>query len=270
MGNHFSESQKSVQNPLPSSEQLAIRKLYETDLQSDIKVGVKFENFENVFGSSVLGDFPKYLYNRISKDNKIELRSLEELFQYTCRTTSINALEIVWTASGPGSAVNSDENDKLEDFFNLMIAISEYPRPTVSNTVGRSLSRHLRSYFQRLDKGDENVKKTISLECLASWSNNYSPCIHKVVVAYFTTTLLKYADSGLKRSNYFTPPILKEPSSIVDSTCLLPLAYYSNSMQGSWVRLFSSEINGSSFNRIAHHLLGYDVSLRAGSCRQQL
>lgn len=48
------------------------------------------------------------------------------------------------------------------------------------------------------------------------------------------------------------------PSILVKHNEMLLLGMYSKMLQGSWRLLYSSDKHGMSFNRIAHHLLGYD------------
>ena len=57
---------------------------------------------------------------------------------------------------------------------------------------------------------------------------------------------------------FFQPPNLSVASEIVSPYDLVPLAFYHEHLQGEWKRLYSSSVDGSSFNRVTHHILGYD------------
>jgi hypothetical protein len=55
-----------------------------------------------------------------------------------------------------------------------------------------------------------------------------------------------------------TLPKLLSPSFILTSNhTVFGLALASPCLQGAWTRLYTSEENGLSFNRICHHILGY-------------
>ena len=55
----------------------------------------------------------------------------------------------------------------------------------------------------------------------------------------------------------FVPPLIEpeESSDIISSTAdLIPFALYDLKMQGRWKRLYTTQRDGLSFNRIAHHV----------------
>lgn len=55
----------------------------------------------------------------------------------------------------------------------------------------------------------------------------------------------------------FLAPIIDpdEDSDIIRSSCdLMPLALYDINLQGRWKRLYTTQKDGLSFNRIAHHV----------------
>ena len=60
-------------------------------------------------------------------------------------------------------------------------------------------------------------------------------------------------------SSTFNIPILQGNSTILHNISILPLALFSSHLQGTWKKLYSTESDGLSFNRIAHHILGYGV-----------
>jgi len=66
------------------------------------------------------------------------------------------------------------------------------------------------------------------------------------------------ADSGSGAERKANAEAAELPSILVKNDEILLLGLYSKKLQGSWRLLYSSDKHGMSFNRIAHHLLGYD------------
>lgn len=91
---------------------------------------------------------------------------------------------------------------------------------------------------------------------LTSILNNYLPCTSKALETYISRVCFQ----GLHSPSYkpFLAPKLDFPSEILGESDLLPLALHSESLQGAWKRLYSTSVDGLSFNRIVYHSLGYD------------
>lgn len=72
----------------------------------------------------------------------------------------------------------------------------------------------------------------------------------------------------------FTPPLFDfdEKSDIVYSACdCFPLALYDTHLQGRWKRLYTTQKDGFSFNRIAHHVSVWKdfISLNYCACTRE-
>jgi TLD len=101
--------------------------------------------------------------------------------------------------------------------------------------------------------GDE----TISFECFVSWSDEWAAHMVRVLETY--VNFICFPSSLSPSFSPFFRPVLDQGSCIVTNECdLLSLGLYSGRLQGSWKRLYTSESDGLSFNRIVHHVLGYD------------
>lgn len=89
--------------------------------------------------------------------------------------------------------------------------------------------------------------------------NLYAPFAAKVVESFFS--VLCFRDHLSPAYKPFRPPKLSVASEICSIFDLIPLAMYNSMLQGYWQRLYSTSTDGLSFNRIVHHILGYDVRL---------
>lgn len=82
------------------------------------------------------------------------------------------------------------------------------------------------------------------------------PCASHVLRSFFFARMCP----GIAHSKTYSIPRLDAPSSIAAQlSTVFPLTLHSSSLQGRWTQLYSSDKHGFSFNRIAHHLLGYHV-----------
>lgn len=88
--------------------------------------------------------------------------------------------------------------------------------------------------------------------------NKYLPFASKIFESHISEACMP---SVLNSPSYsrFWPPSLSHHSSIVDHETLILLAMHNRHLQATWTRLYSTEIDGMSFNRVEHHILGYDV-----------
>lgn len=91
------------------------------------------------------------------------------------------------------------------------------------------------------------------------WVNEYTPNLSRLFVTYLN--LVCFPDVELLSFTPFCPPVLEMESLVATHSRLLPLALYTNYMQGKWKRLYTTERDGVSFNRVAHNILGYGVRL---------
>jgi hypothetical protein len=90
--------------------------------------------------------------------------------------------------------------------------------------------------------------------------HSYVPHFSKVIESHFSRVL--FPDLSSPSGNHFRCPRLTGAfdRGICKDCDLFPLALYTDGLQGIWHRLYSSNEDGFSFNRIEHALIGYNVS----------
>lgn len=96
----------------------------------------------------------------------------------------------------------------------------------------------------------------LNFEALISFVNNYMPHTAKALETFFSMACFKNVLSPSYKP--FLSPQLDTPSELVKPCDIMPLALYSEALQGQWKRLYSTSVDGLSFNRLAFHCLGYD------------
>ena len=107
-----------------------------------------------------------------------------------------------------------------------------------------------------------NMDTDLNLQTFLAGVHGYSAFAAKALETFVSRTA--YRDIHSPSYKPFVAPFYAESgeldSEILSSPMqLLPLALYSDALQGQWQRLYSSSVDGNSFNRIVHHILGYDV-----------
>ncbi|RYH30747.1 hypothetical protein EON65_04340 [archaeon] len=121
------------------------------------------------------------------------------------------------------------ESSKLEDFY---------------------INAHLKMH------GKENAN--VEFSELVSITLSYFPHAIKAFQTYFCLQLLHSDESPSYKP--FRPLELIDKSDIASSEQLACFSMHSDDLQGGWKRLYSSATDGLSFNRVVHHILGYEVS----------
>jgi len=110
----------------------------------------------------------------------------------------------------------------------------------------------------------EEEEPAVSFDEFYAWATASFPLLYQPFAAFIYSRLFCNSSSvggaalPLPPSLRLTLPKLLSPSFILTSNyTVFGLALASPSLQGAWTRLYTSEENGLSFNRICHHILGY-------------
>ena len=196
------------------------------------------------------------------------LLSRETFTTFLCDSLRVNSnrtVDIFWKL-----LLNEDEDitesGHLLRFFSFMLSLtnsvvtaSEKSSCTVNNLTAQLLVDAVIRQNSDEKSMSLSVAADSSHELLKRWIRVYGPCVPKIFESYLTEKCLGI-DKYLSFSP-FLPPSLNVKSDILvnGAADLIPLSLYSDLLQGSWSRLYSSSCDGLSFNRMIFHIIGYEV-----------
>jgi hypothetical protein len=184
------------------------------------------------------------------------------------RVNSSKTLQVFWNLLADGQSPESGL-EKLLLFFKLLLSLLDHEEiekkrlSEVLNTIAESAVKAVMKAESGVkDKVPVDVTVSAAFELLKHWVCNYGPCISKVFESYLTEACFP----NEKNPSFFPfrVPKTNVPSDLLPhgSAILILLSLYSDSLQGSWKRLYSSSSDGLSFNRMIHHTMGYEVRFR--------
>jgi hypothetical protein len=194
------------------------------------------------------------------------LKSFESFLGDGMRINSLQTLEAFWNLIGGNDDVEGVK--RLLDFFHLLLHLL-HPSDKLTEAETKTqenIAQQLVNSVLRLGKADTNEveKKPDSKTCfylLKQWVSVFGPCTSKIFETYLTETCFP----GVENPSFFPfrQPKIEVESYLLPngSSELIPLSLYCDALQGSWKRLYSSSVDGTSFNRMAHHIMGYEVYL---------
>lgn len=209
-------------------------------------------------------NYPEFAENLIHRGVFVSFRSFQKFVIESSRLSHSKSLESMWLSINPQS--DSLRDCEIARIFFILVFDMAFNNEISLNSFGSSLSRLLKfvkSHPQRL----ANIRDTtsladinsipLSLDDLIQWSNDYAPHLSKLIESYFNVTFF-----GNVKSPTFVrfkrPTFNEEGSSISLDSDILPLSFFNDKLRGSFKKLYTTEKDGRSFNRITHHLLGYD------------
>eukprot|EP00752_Nemacystus_decipiens_P005703 g5161.t1 len=113
----------------------------------------------------------------------------------------------------------------------------------------------------------------VSADALKAWVAERAPLLHHCLSTFMHTRCFLYGDARTlgvealpscatsfpKSLATFSPPRPQQPSFLLDNhqAEVFGLALSSKALQGPWMRIYNSEEDGLSFNRVAFKLVGY-------------
>lgn len=275
MGNAFdsdagktqSKSAPEEESYLTSAEKNVMKQLY-VKIRPD--TGVSKDNVLQLFGDAEKLVFSECILSWVQKDS-LSYAKFEKLIVQLCRMDSSTTIKTLWSLLSNRSK-DLDEN-KILVFFGIVLVLALPDDFFVNNDDNSKLSASVafhanllvENFTNSMKRQDPNfdIKSTTSVS-VCGWVNNFFPHIPRVIESYVTKRCFKDVLSPSFKP--FLAPILVSTSSayasgsILNELELLPLALTNPNLQDVWQRLYSSAVDGSSFNRIVHHILGYDVS----------
>jgi hypothetical protein len=156
----------------------------------------------------------------------------------------------------------SDDNDKANLFrfcrISLML-ISEREDTLNLGEVDRCAELLQNLYIAMARRNDPNMEIGSNMEAFVALVHEFTPHIAKAFHTYLSMRLLLASESPSFKP--FLPPSLSHKSETAPQLLLNALALYCEELQSDWKRLYSTTSDGLSFNRISHHVLGYEVKL---------
>jgi hypothetical protein len=178
-------------------------------------------------------------------------------------------LETLWTMCVKRSvSLNDPEFTPLHVFVSLVLSFSLGVDNSSFSSTNEALvpveivNRFVKWMNSKAQKpssspSSEALGSSFDLTSLVLWAQEWGPNTHKVVQSFMVQTLLPF-DKGEGFVAY-CPPLLKDGgSTIVKEQDLAPLALYSSLLHGGLRRLYTSSLDGYSFQHILSALCGYD------------
>ena len=208
---------------------------------------------------------PQFIDLMKAKGILISLETFTSFLGDGMRVNSSKTLDLFWDLSV--GSTESTGKEKLLDFFRLLISLMGPQEKLVeANTttlvdVAESLTKAVLASENLVS---DNVTELPSVkkcyELLKRWVSVSGPCVPQVFESYLTETCFP----SLMSPSFtpFRPPKIEVQSYLLSNgpSGLIPLSLYCDALQGQWRRLYSSSLDGVSFNRMVHHILGYEVT----------
>lgn len=256
MGNFTSEpvtTKESAQSKFVTrDEQAVLRNLF-----SKIESSVSKEPHGGLIESFEASDKAAFRSALVQYFN-LHIQTYEQFEEFIVNCTRSNANKIIetfWFVLTENAHVSTAES--IQSLCQLIVELS-LPVNAVDEEVKKQIVSRLADFIDTSfvsHRVDLQSLQELITPALTATLNNYLPCTSKALETYIS----KVGFQGLRSPSYkpFVPPVLDFPSEILRDAELLPLALHSEALQGAWKRLYSTSVDGLSFNRIAYHSLGY-------------
>jgi hypothetical protein len=217
--------------------------------------------------STLKSEFLPHLIDLMeAKGTLISLETFTSFLGDGMRVNSSKTLDLFWALSL--GCAESTGKEKLLDFFRLLISLMGPGEKLIEGNTTKLVD--VAELLTNSVLASENLASDTSsdlssvkrcYELLKRWISVSGPCVPQVFESYLTEICFP---SLLSPSfTPFRPPKIEVQSYLLPngSSELIPLSLYCDALQGQWRRLYSSSLDGVSFNRMVHHILGYEVKL---------
>ncbi len=128
----------------------------------------------------------------------------------------------------------------------------------VSGSSGDGSINNSNSLIQKI--GEEDDKNLVSLEAFIEWVESNAPCLAATLETFIHHIFFPDKAYPPSRLEFIFPSLRGQQSAYfksASSPLLFTFAAMSSSLGGAWYRLFTSDEDGLSFNRLQNSLLGY-------------
>jgi len=266
MGNVFDTSTEIVHPMIESTKLLSTEESnsFRGRLRSD-EIKPSLIEMLHAFDCRVFPDLPKYIELCIYKSNSfpkdIKIIEIEEYFAAAIRTSSYTLMRFLYDPVDMSS--DGPYLEKIRLFLEVLI---EFSLLSEMDTSGVLLSAQ--RIYQMFEQHVMYYKCDEGFDTLHSWISQYFPHVFDVVYDKIYSVFTQNGPSSSSRR--FRAPILLDDSKLVQSVDIMFLAFESSLLQGEWKRLYTTEVDGQSFNRILYHISGYGgPTCILISCRNQ-
>lgn len=265
MGNAFASDKGDqfdyVETSTFSTKELEAIGLRYRGIQANLSARIGDKGSESTLKSEF---HPRLIDLMKAKGTLISLETFTSFLGDGMRVNSSQTLDLFWDLSV--GSTESTGKEKLLDFFRLLISLMG-PEEKLDEANTASLVDNAESLTIAVLASDNlvyddssevpSVKKCYEL--LKRWISVSGPCVPQVFESYLTETCFP----NLMSPSFtpFRPPKIEVQSYLLPNGAseLIPLSLYCDALQGQWRRLYSSSLDGVSFNRMVHHILGYEV-----------
>ena len=265
MGNAFESGRKDSfeitdPNPFNTKETEDIKLRYQEILRS---VAVHGPTFTGIPANGSLPFHPNLIKLWQSNGTLCSIGNFEKFVGDAMRVNSLTTLELFWSLL----LVETDKSDGygvLFAFFHLMLCLLDLLESESSgellNEIARTLVRAVQKYTtSAMNTEGKSISAEDSLLLLKQWVGTHGSCIPEVFKSYLTQKC--FPQSNDPSFFPFRKPTVENDSYLLPkgANALIPLSLYSDALQGEWRRLYSTAVDGISFNRVVHHIMGYEV-----------
>ena len=281
MGNKSSARAEAMyveDDSISKIEHESLRNIFGASVSND-DFEIKQEMFCVIFSSSIYPLYGRNLFSSIKSANDDAMK-FSEFYKFAilaCKTSVSSCTKCLLSAFKVPHGIELQANDlvsyDVQSFLNFCCEIGNIKLSENSiKLIGRKLFHHFQSKVIKsnsLTSGSVPNMDTVNgydYATLSNWMNEYFPCISQLLFTY--VNLICFRETILSPSSSFhlfrSPNLISESETYVDNRILkygeeFLLSLQSDKLQGSWKLLYNSNVHGRSFNRIAHHLLGYEV-----------
>lgn len=254
MGNIFDVTEYSS---MSKSEETKLLSKEESDcfhshfLKHEVKQSLSelLRSFECSFFPGLPKQIELCIYKGHSFPKELKAIEVETYFANALRTNTNNLMKFLFDPVD--TSMECTFLGKAIFFLGILIEFSSTDRVNPSDIqnsasrIGSIFEKHLITYG--FDEGFDTYH---------SWLSTHFPHIFDII--YDKIYAVCFSSLSGISSRRFRAPLFLDESAIVNPVDILPLAFENSLLQGEWKRLYTTQKDGQSFNRILAHISGYD------------
>jgi hypothetical protein len=253
MGNSLRQEMIESENNFNVEERKALKSIFKE--LSSVENGNNPETkFIEIFNSINVPDFSRLCYRYVCGTDSLTYEKFLDFVNSGTRSSPNATINMIWNILRLGNESTSEKI--LHNFFLLLLEFGGCDASGV-NTSAQKMLNHVKNHTLKNSNKMGSPIDEIGAKELLCWSNEFAPCMSKIFSSFLNNKCLSRVE--LMTAVPFRSPLLD--SSVVTQSDIFPLALYNDGLQGNWYKLYTTDCDGLSFNRIAHHILGYKVTI---------